>query len=570
MKTLGTFDYVIAGGGTAGCLLANRLSADPSVSVLMLEAGGRDKGIWIHIPVGYLFCIGNPRTDWCYRIEPDPGLNGRTILYARGRVLGGCTSINAMLYMRGQARDYDEWARLTGDPTWSWASVLPIFKGTESYWRGADEVHGAGGEWRVERQRLSWEILDAFRDAAAEVGIAKIEDFNRGDNEGSSRFEVNQRRGVRWNATKAFLRPVEGRKNLTVLTDAPVRRLRLGRGAAGGLEAQGVELYRGDETIFAEARCETLLAAGAIGSPHILQFSGIGPGAHLQARGVPVIHDLPGVGGNLQDHLQLRSAFKVRNVLTLNTLANSWWGKVKMGLEYAFRRTGPLTMAPSQMGACTKSDPGQPTANVEFHVQPLSLDKFGDPLHPFPAFTVSVCNLRPTSRGHVRLKSPDPLAAPEIRLNYLSTPEDQRIAVQSLRLTRRIVGGTETMKKYAPEEFLPGPSFQTDAELVTAAGNVGTTIFHPVGTCRMGRADDEGAVVDTRLRVRGVGRLRVIDASIMPTITSGNTASPTVMIAEKGAAAVIEDRRSGFRLEASATRGAVAARDAAIRMARNA
>ncbi len=545
MKTIGSFDYVIAGGGTAGCVLANRLSADPAVSVLMLEAGGRDKGIWIHIPVGYLFCIGNPRTDWCYRIEPDPGLNGRTILYARGRVLGGCTSINAMLYMRGQAGDYDEWARLTGDPTWSWEDVLPVFKGTEDYWRGADEVHGTGGEWRVEQQRLSWEILDAFRDAAFEVGIAKIEDFNRGDNTGSSRFEVNQRRGVRWNATKAFLRPIKGRKNLTVLTGAPVRRLRLGRGADGTTEAQGVELYRGNEIVFAEARCETILAAGAIGSPHILQFSGIGPGAHLQAHDIPVVHDLPGVGGNLQDHLQLRTAFKVQNVLTLNTLANSWWGKVKMGLEYAFRRTGPLTMAPSQMGACVKSDPDQRSANVEFHVQPLSLDKFGDPLHTFPAFTVSVCNLRPTSRGHVRLKSPDPLAAPEIRLNYLSTPEDQRIAVQSMRLARRIVNDTETMRKYAPEEFIPGPAFQSDAELVNAAGNVGTTIFHPVGTCRMGRTDDETAVVDTRLRVRGVARLRVIDASIMPTITSGNTASPTVMIAEKGAAAMIEDRRVG-------------------------
>jgi choline dehydrogenase len=555
MKTIGPFDYVIAGGGTAGCVLANRLSADPSVSVLMLEAGGRDKGIWIHIPVGYLFCIGNPRTDWCYRIEPDPGLNGRTILYARGRVLGGCSSINAMLYMRGQARDYDEWARLTGDPTWSWDSVLPLFKGTEDYWRGADEVHGTEGEWRVEQQRLSWEILDAFRDAAAEVGIPKIEDFNRGDNEGSSRFEVNQRRGVRWNATKAFLRPIRGRKNLTVLTGAPVRRVRLGRGAAGATEAQGVEFYRGSEVVFAEARCETLLAAGSIGSPHILQFSGIGPGALLQGHDLPVVHDLPGVGGNLQDHLQLRTAYKVQDALTLNTLANSWWGKLKMGLEYAFRRTGPLTMAPSQMGACVKSDPGQPSANVEFHVQPLSLDKFGDPLHAFPAFTVSVCNLRPTSRGHVRLTSPDPRAAPEIRLNYLSTPEDQRIAVQSLRLARRIVTGTETMKKYAPEEFLPGPSFQSDAELVAAAGNVGTTIFHPVGTCRMGRADDATAVVDTRLRVRGVARLRVIDASIMPTITSGNTASPTIMIAEKGAAAVIEDRQRGPQPVVLATPG---------------
>ncbi|HET9623405.1 MAG TPA: GMC family oxidoreductase N-terminal domain-containing protein [Kofleriaceae bacterium] len=544
MNTLGPFDYVIVGGGTAGCVLANRLSADPSVTVLLLEAGGRDKGMWIHIPVGYLFCIGNPRTDWCYRTEPDPGLNGRTILDARGRVLGGCTSINAMLYMRGQARDYDEWAQITGDASWSWHGVLPIFKGTESYWRGGDDVHGADGEWRVERQRLTWSILDAWRDAAEEVGIPKIDDFNRGDNEGSSRFEVNQRRGVRWNATKAFLRPVEHRKNLTVLTGAPVHRVRFGRTAAGAVEALGVEIYRGDEVVFAEARRETLLAAGAIGSPHILQFSGVGPADHLRALGIAVEHDLPGVGGNLQDHLQLRTAFKVQDVLTLNTLANSWWGKMKMGLEYLFRRTGPLTMAPSQMGACTRSDPHQATANIEFHVQPLSLDKFGDPLHTFPAFTVSVCNLRPSSRGHVRLKTPEPRAAPAIQLNYLSTADDQRIAVQSLRLARRIVTTTETMRKYAPEEILPGPAFQTDAELVTAAGNVGTTIFHPIGTCRMGRADDPAAVVDSRLRVRGVARLRVIDASIMPTITSGNTASPTIMIAEKGAAAVLEDARA--------------------------
>jgi choline dehydrogenase len=544
VKTIGSFDYVIVGGGTAGCVLANRLSADPDVSVLMLEAGGRDKGIWIHIPVGYLFCIGNPRTDWCYRTEPDPGLNGRTILYARGRVLGGCTSINAMLYMRGQARDYDEWAKITGDASWGWDRVLPIFTGTEDYWNGADEVHGTGGEWRVERQRLSWEILDAFRDAAAELGVAKIDDFNRGDNEGSARFEVNQRRGVRWNATKAFLRPAEGRKNLTVLTGAPIHRLRLGKNAAGGLETQGVELYQGGEVVFAEARGETLLAAGAIGSPHILQCSGIGPGAHLHDHGIAVAHDLRGVGGNLQDHLQLRTAFKVQNVRTLNTLANSWWGKVKMGLEYAFRRTGPLTMAPSQMGACMKSGPEQASANIEFHVQPMSLDKFGDPLHKFPAFTVSVCNLRPSSRGHVRLKSPEPRDAPAIQLNYLSTAEDQQIAVTSLRIARQIVSTTETMRKYAPEEFIPGPAFQSDAELVTAAGNVGTTIFHPVGTCRMGRADDDDAVVDARLRVRGVGRLRVIDASVMPTITSGNTASPTIMIAEKAAGIVREDRRA--------------------------
>jgi choline dehydrogenase len=543
MKTTGPFDYVIVGGGTAGCLLANRLSADPNNTVLLLEAGGKDDWIWIHIPVGYLYCIGNPRTDWCYKTEPDPGLNGRSILYARGRVLGGSSSINAMLYLRGQQRDYDEWARRTGDPGWSWQGVLPIFKKSEDHWRGADEFHGgrtsgetAGHEWRVETQRLSWEILAAFRDAALEAGIAKVEDFNRGDNAGSSKFEVNQRRGVRVNSSKAFLRPALDRPNLSVITGAQVNKLRL-----EGRRVLGVEFLRGNEEHFAAARRETLLAAGAIGSPQIMQLSGIGPGALLQQHGIAVAHELE-VGENLQDHLQLRMAFRVQNVLTLNTMANSWWGKAKMALEYALHRTGPLTMAPSQLGAFLKSDPAQPTPNLEFHVQPLSLDKFGDPLHPFPAFTASVCNLRPASRGHVRIKSADPRAHPAIMLNYLSAPEDQSIAVQSLRLARRIVLGTQTMQKYAPEEFLPGPAFQTDEELVKAAGNVGTTIFHPVGTCKMGRADDPAAVVDAQLRVRGIEGLRVIDASVMPAITSGNTNSPTLMIAERGAMLVLGDR----------------------------
>jgi choline dehydrogenase len=545
MKTIGPFDYLIVGGGTAGCLLANRLSADPNNTVLLLEAGGKDDWIWIHIPVGYLYCIGNPRTDWCYRTEPDPGLNGRSILYARGRVLGGSSSINAMLYLRGQERDYDEWARHSGDPAWAWQSVLPIFKKSEDHWRGADEFHGAKGgtndraaagaghEWRVERQRLSWEILDTFRDAALEAGIAKVEDFNRGDNAGSSKFEVNQRSGVRVSSAKAFLRPALGRPNLSVITGAQVKKLRI-----EGRRVLGVEFFQGSEETYAAARRETILAAGAIGSPQILQLSGVGPGALLQRHGIAVVHDLP-VGENLQDHLQLRAAFKVQNVLTLNTVANSWWGKAKMALEYAVYRTGPLTMAPSQLGAFVKSDPAQATPNLEFHVQPLSLDKFGDPLHPFPAFTASVCNLRPASRGHIRIKSPDPRASPAIMLNYLSAPADQAIAVQSLRLARRVVLGTQAMKKYAPEEFLPGPGFQTDAELVTAAGNVGTTIFHPVGTCKMGRADDASAVVDPQLRLRGIDGLRVIDASIMPNITSGNTNSPTLMIAERGAMLVL-------------------------------
>ena len=545
MQNIGPYDYVIIGGGTSGCLLANRLSANPEHSVLLLEAGGKDDWIWIHIPVGYLYCIGNPRTDWCYKTEPDPGLNGRSILYARGRVLGGCSSINAMLYLRGQARDYDEWARLTGDPGWSWQNVLPIFRKSEDHWRGADDFHGtrddeAGGEgheWRVEQQRLSWEILDAFREAALEAGIAKVDDFNRGDNSGSSRFEVNQRRGVRVNASKAFLRPAMARGNLTVLTRAQVKKLRM-----DGRRCVGVEFWHGTEETFAEARRETILAAGSIGSPQILQLSGIGPGALLQKHGIPVVHDLPGVGENLQDHLQLRMAFKVQNVLTLNTMANSLWGKAKMALEYALYRTGPLTMAPSQLGAFLKSDASQPTPNMEYHVQPLSLEKFGEPLHPFPAFTASICNLRPASRGHIRIQSPDPRAYPAITLNYLSTPEDRRIAAEGLRVTRRIVTGTQTMKKYSPEEFLPGPAFQSEEELVKAAGNVGTTIFHPVGTCRMGVDSDPMSVTTSSLKVRGIERLRVIDASIMPTITSGNTNSPTVMIAERGAALVVGGR----------------------------
>ena len=536
MKLL-QYDYVIAGAGTAGCVLANRLSADPDIRVLLLEAGGRDDWIWIHIPVGYLYCIGNPRTDWCYRTEPDPGLNGRSILYARGKVLGGCSSINAMLYLRGQARDYDEWARLTGDDSWNWASVLPVFRRSEDYFSGADEAHGAGGEWRVEPQRLRWEILETYREAMTQTGIPRSGDFNRGDNEGSGFFLVNQKRGVRWNTSKAFLRPVMHRPNLTVITDAHVARLRI---AAG--RCSGIEFTRAGEDAFAEARVETILATGSIGSPQILQLSGVGPAPLLREHGIGVVHELPGVGENLQDHLQLRTICKVRNVVTLNQRANSLGGKIMMGLEYALYRTGPLSMAPSQLGGFTRSSGGHATPNIEYHVQPLSLDKFGDPLHDFPAFTASVCNLRPGSRGHVRIKSPDPHAAPAIACRYLSTPEDRKVAADSIRLTRRIAA-QPALARYAPEEFLPGPEFGTDEQLAHAAGNIGTTIFHPVGTCKMGRADDPSAVVDSRLRVRGVVALRVVDASIMPTITSGNTNAPALMIAERGAQMIREDRR---------------------------
>ncbi len=536
MKRLESFDYVIAGAGTAGCLLANRLSADPDVKVLLLEAGGKDDWIWIHIPVGYLYCISNPRTDWCYRTEPDPGLNGRSILYARGRVLGGCSSINAMLYLRGQERDYDEWARLTGDPGWSWESVLPVFKRSEDSHRGADDFHGVGGDWRVERQRLSWEILDAFREAMVQAGIPKTDDFNRGDNEGCGLFEVNQRRGVRWNATKAFLRPARSRPNLKVITNALVKRVRL-----EGRRAVGVEFLHDGEEGFAAARVETILALGSIGSPQVLQLSGIGPPELLKARGIEVVHPLAGVGENLQDHLQLRMAFKVQNVVTLNQRANSLWGKAMMGLEYALFRTGPLTMAPSQLGGFTRSGPEYATPNIEYHVQPLSLDKFGDPLHPFPALTASVCNLRPTSRGYVRIKSADPRAHPAIMPNYLSTAEDRKVAAEALRLTRRIAE-QPALAKYRPEEFMPGREFQRDEQLVEAAGNIGTTIFHPVGTCKMGVPSDPAAVVDSRLRVIGLAGLRVVDASVMPTITSGNTNSPTLMIAERGAEMIRADR----------------------------
>jgi choline dehydrogenase len=537
-KQFGSFDYVIVGAGTAGCLLANRLSADADVSVLLIEAGGRDDWIWIHIPVGYLYCINNPRTDWCYRTEPCDGLNGRSIIYARGKVLGGCSSINAMVYMRGQKRDYDEWAALTGDSGWAWDSVLPLFRRSEDHWRGANEAHGAGGEWRVEQQRLEWEILNAFRAAMVETGIPRTEDFNGGDNEGAGKFEVNQRRGVRLNTSKAFLHPIAHRKNLTVVTNAQVSRLRL-----HNKRVAGVEFERGGETQFADARIETVMAAGSIGTTQILQLSGIGPAALLQQHGIAVAHELPGVGENLQDHLQLRMGFKVQNVLTLNKLANSWIGKAKMALEYALFRTGPLTMAPSQLGGFTRSSSEHATPNIEFHVQPLTLDKFGDPLHPFPAFTASVCNLRPTSRGHIRIKSADPRDAPVIQPNYLATPEDHQVAVDSLRLTRRIAQAP-ALARYAPDEFLPGPQVRSDAELVHAAGNIGTTIFHPIGTCKMGRPDDPMAVVDSRLRMLGVERLRVVDASIMPTITSGNTNSPVLMIAERGADMIRADRRT--------------------------
>ncbi|QRX84235.1 GMC family oxidoreductase [Glaciimonas sp. PAMC28666] len=533
MEVAGKYDYIIVGAGTAGCVLANRLTRNPDVTVLLIEAGAKDDYIWIHIPVGYLYCINNPRTDWLYRTEADVGLNNRSLIYPRGKVLGGSSSINGMIYMRGQARDYEQWATLVGDESWRWENVLPMFKKSEDHYSGANAFHGVGGEWRVEKQRLSWKILDAFRDAAAESGIPKVDDFNQGDNEGVGYFDVNQKRGVRWNASKAFLRTAAARGNLEIMTGCHVKRLQLETGE-DGLQCTGVEFLGGGKEWSAEAAKEVLLCAGAVGSPHILQFSGIGPAALLQQNHIPVFHDLAGVGENLQDHLQIRMGFKVSGVKTLNIMANNWVGKMKIGLEYMVSRSGPMSMAPSQLGAFAKSDALQETANLEYHVQPLSLEKFGDPLHNFPAFTASVCNLRPTSRGHIRVASADPMTAPKITLNYLATEDDRKVAAASVMLTRRIAAAP-ALQKYAPKEFMPGPDFQTEEELIKAAGKVGTTIFHPVGTCKMGRITDKLAVVDSKLRVIGVKRLRVADASIMPTITSGNTNSPTIMIAEMAA-----------------------------------
>ena len=540
------FDYIVVGAGTAGCLLANRLSADPSVRVLLLEAGGSDDYVWVQIPVGYLYCIGNPRTDWMYKTEPEAGLNGRAIGYPRGKVLGGCSSINGMIYMRGQRGDYDAWSKM-GNPGWSWDEVLPYFLRHEDYYRrddgSPDALHGHGGEWRVEAQRLSWELLDAFREAAGQAGIPPTDDFNRGDNFGCGYFEVNQRRGVRWSASRAFLNPVMNRANLKIVSDAQVTRLRLRDDGSGRID--GVEYTVGGasgKSKYSQCTHEVVLSAGSVGTVQIMELSGFGAPKVLDDAGVRVRVELPGVGENLQDHLQLRAIYKVSNAVTLNQQANSLFGKAKMGLDYLLYKRGPMTMSPSQLGAFAKSDPSQERANIQYHVQPLSLDKFGEPLHKFPAFTASVCNLRPTSRGSIHIANADPGTAPRIMPNYLSSEEDRQVAIDSIRLTRRIAAA-DGLKRYSPEEYLPGPGYESDEDLARAATEIGTTIFHPVGTCKMGEATDSMAVVDSRLRCHRIPGLRIADASVMPTITSGNTNSPTLMIAERAAEMILEDRR---------------------------
>jgi choline dehydrogenase len=535
MSVSGTFDYVIIGAGSAGCVLANRLSADPRNSVCLLEAGGKDNWIWFHIPVGYLFAIGNPRADWMFKTESEAGLNGRVLNYPRGKVLGGSSAINAMIYMRGQREDYDNWRQI-GLQGWGWDDVKPIFRRHLDHYLGAGEHHGAGGEWRVEAPRVRWELLDAFIEAAVEAGIPRVDDFNTGSNEGISYFQVNQKNGRRWSSARGFLKPALSRPNLKVETHAHATRILF-----EGKTAVGVEFMQNGSLRQVLARQEVVLSAGAIASPKILQLSGIGDGALLQQHGIDVIHHLPGVGENLQDHLQLRPVYKVQGVRTLNEDYRSLVKKGHMALEYALFRRGPLTMAPSQLGAFTRSSADYATPNLQFHVQPLSLDRFGEDPHPFPAFTASVCNLRPTSRGSVRIRSRDTDEAPAIRPNYLSTPEDQRVAVDALRLVRQVVS-RPALRKYRPEEYKPGASLTTDDELLHGAREIGTTIFHPVGTAKMGIESDPMAVTDARLRVRGIEGLRVIDASVMPAITSGNTNSPTLMIAEKGATMILEDQ----------------------------
>ena len=530
---VGTYDYVIVGGGTAGCVLANRLSADPSVRVLLLEAGGKDTYPWIHIPVGYLYTMNNPRTDWMMKTAPDPGLGGRSLNYPRGRVIGGCSSINGMIYMRGQSRDYDQWRQM-GNVGWGWDDVLPYFLKSEDSFHDKSSMHNVGGEWRVERQRLKWDILEKFRAAADQVGITPSGDMNTGDNEGSAYFEVNQKRGVRWHTGKGFLKPALKRANLTVLTRALTSKLVL-----DGKRVTGVEFSHKGQLCVAQAGLEVLLAAGAVNSPKILELSGIGDPAVLKDFDIPVLHPLKGVGANLQDHLQIRTVFKVKDAVTLNQKANSIFGKISMALEYALFRTGPLSMAPSQLGLFAKSDPARDTANLEWHIQPLSADKLGDPLHPFPAITASVCNLRPESRGHVHIQSRDPAEQPKLTMNYLSAESDRVVAAQSIQLTRKIMAA-DAVAPYAPEEMLPGAEYVSDADLAREAGKIASTIFHPVGTCKMG--SDDLSVVDERLRVHGLSGLRVVDGSIMPTITSGNTCSPVVMIAEKAAVMIVEDQ----------------------------
>jgi choline dehydrogenase-like flavoprotein len=532
------FDYIIVGAGSAGCIIANRLSADAATRVLLVEAGDDDRSIWTRIPIGYMYMIGHPTFDWCFETQPEPQLKGRKIQHPRGKVLGGSSSINGMIQIRGQAADFDHWRQL-GLEGWGWDSVLPYFKRHEDFALGANEFHSVGGELGVSPQRVNWPILDAVRRAAVEDGVHETNDFSNGVGEGVGPYHVIQRNGVRASAARAFLKPARNRRNLRIETGALTARILF-----EGRRAVGIEYRQRGTTRQARARREVIIATGSIKTPQLLMLSGVGPGAHLADHGISVLVDRPGVGANLQDHLQMLLTYQLEGTHTLNQRYNAPFGKVGIALEYALLRRGPMAMGPSPLGIFLRSDQDRDRANLAFTVLPFSRVSPGmkSNFHPFPAITMSVYTCRPTSRGTVRLKNPDTAAAPELRFNYLSTPDDRELAVESIRITRRIMG-RKALAPYRPVEIRPGPQVRDDDDqaLLEAFGAHATTIFHPVGTARMGAPHDAHAVVDARLRVIGVEALRVIDASVMPTITSGNTNAPTMMIAEKGAALVLED-----------------------------
>lgn len=537
------YDYIVIGAGSAGCVMANRLSEDSDKTVLLLEAGGKDSNPWIHVPIGYFKTMHNPKTDWCYMTEPDPGINGRQLQWPRGKVLGGSSSLNGLLYVRGQKEDYDGWAAL-GNKGWSYDEVLPYFKKSENQERGADKYHGVGGPLAVSNIRIKREICDKFISAAEQTGIPRNDDSNGESQEGVGYFQLTiNRNGTRCSTAVGFLRPALKRNNLTAVTKAQVDRIEF-----EGNRATGVTFTVKGIKHTVQCNGEVVLSAGAINSPQILMLSGIGAKDELAKHNIKQVKELPGVGKNLQDHLQIRTIYKVNKPITLNDEVNNPIRKVLMGMEYALFRTGPLTMAASQVCIFTKTDKSMQRPDIQYHLQPLSADKPADGTHRFSAFTASVCQLRPTSTGRIELKSADPKEYPAIHPNYLATEEDQKTAIESIKVTRNIINAP-ALAPLIQEEHEPGVQHQTDAELLEYARNRATTIYHPTGTCKMGH--DDLAVVDDRLRVHGIEGLRVVDCSIMPVIVSGNTNAPAIMIAEKASDMIKQDVNSSVSQAAS-------------------